>query len=350
VGSYSVRGSRGIYAYTFDADTGTLFPLGLKAESVNPSFVLLAPDGKALYAVSEVAEYKGQSSGSIRAYRVDAKTGDLQLINEVASGGAGPCYLAFDKSGSFLLAANYGGGSVAAFPILSGGKIGEASGIVEHHGSSSNPERQAKPHPHAIETTFDNRFAIAADLGLDQLLIYKFDTGRGQLLPADSPFAKVHVSSGPRHFAFHPNRHFLYLVNEIDSSVSVFAYHSEGTLAEKQTISALPAGFVGQSDAADIEISPSGNYLYVSNRGAENIGVFGIDTKTGMLMRIETVPSGGRTPHLKITPNGKFLAVANENSDNVVAFRIDEKSGRLKKFAQIEHVASPVSFAFLDLG
>jgi len=348
VGTYSVRGSRGIYAYDFDGKTGVLSPLGLKAKSTNPSFVILSPDGRVLYAVTEVAEYKGQSSGAIQAYQVDAKTGDLKLMSEVASGGAGPCYLAFDKTKSFLLTANYGGGSVAVFPLRAGGKIGEASGFVQHHGSGLNPERQGKPHPHAIETTLDNQFAIAADLGLDQLLVYKFDSNNGRLSPSDPRFAKVHGGSGPRHFAFHPNRQFLYLVNEIDSSVSVFAYDPQGTLVEKQTITALPKGFTGQSDASDIEVDASGSYLYVSNRGADTITVFGIDPEGAMLTLIETVPSSGKTPRFTIDPSGQFMLVGNENSDNVVVFHIDRKSGRLTKISEIAHVISPIGFAFLE--
>jgi 6-phosphogluconolactonase len=182
---------------------------------------------------------------------------------------------------------------------------------------------------------------------LDQLLVYKFDPGKGRLSPSDPPFAKVHGGSGPRHFAFHPNRQFLYLVNEIDSSLSVFAYDPQGTLVEKQTITALPKGFTGQSDAADIEVDASGNFLYVSHRGADNISVFGINPETGMLKLVETVTSGGKAPHFAIDPNGNFLFVAKQNSDHAVVFRIDRKSGRLTKFGETDYVVSPFSVAFL---
>jgi 6-phosphogluconolactonase len=349
VGTYQERGSKGIYAYRFDSSSGRLSAMGLQAEASNPAFLRLAPKRHILYSVNEIDNYQRTQSGAVSAYRTDAKTGALTLLNQVSSVGAGPCYLSLDKTGKFLLTANYEGGSVTAIALLPDGELGEASSSVQHHGSSVHPDRQKGPHAHFIETTFDNRFAIVADLGLDQLLVYKFDSSKGSLTPAAPPFAKLRSGSGPRYFAFHPNHRYLYLVNEITSSVTAFSYDAQtGTLQEKQTISSLPKDFKGHSDASEIHIDASGRFVYVSNRGPDTIAVFRIHPTSGTLEMVETVASGGKRPRcFAIDPSGKFLLAANQDSDNVVTFRIDPKSGRLSKLDETGGVISPVSLAFL---
>ena len=350
VGTYQERGSKGIYAYRFDSSNGRLSAIGLQAEASNPAFLRLAPKHHILYSVNEIDNYQGQHSGAISAYRADAKTGALTLLNQVSSVGAGPCYLSLDKTGKFLLAANYEGGSVAAITLLPDGKLGEASSSVQHHGSSVHPDRQKGPHAHFIETTFDNRFAIVADLGLDQLLVYKFDSSKGSLIPAPTPFAKLRSGSGPRHFVFHPNHRYLYLVNEITSSVTAFSYDAKtGRLKEKQTVSSLPKDFQGHSDASEVHMDVAGRFVYVSNRGPDTIALFRINPANGTLEMVETVSSGGKRPRcFAIDPSGNFLLAANQDSENIVTFRIDPKSGRLSKVDETGGVISPVSLAFLE--
>jgi 6-phosphogluconolactonase len=351
VGTYTVRGSRGIYAYSFDPASGHLGPLGLQAEAANPAFLAVAPNRRFLYSVSETDDYKGQHGGSLLAYRIDPKTGQLTSLNQVASGGMGPCYLSLDNAGKFVLTANYGGGSVSVFPLLPDGKLGEASAFVQHSGSGVNPDRQTGPHTHFIKTTFDDKFAITADLGLDQLMLYKFDSRKGALSASTPASVKVQGGAGPRHFVFHPNHRHLYLVNELDSSVSVFSYDQRhGALQPKQTTRALARDFKGESYAAEIQIDASGKFLYVSNRGADSIALFRINPESGMLNAVETVPSGGKTPrYFAIDPSGKFLLVGNQDSDNIVTFRIDQKSGKLTKADEIDNVISPACFAFLQI-
>ena len=246
VGTYTEEGSKskGIYAYRFDAATGQITPLGLAAETTNPSFVALHPNGRFLYAVNEVGKYQGPNSGGVSAFSIDRATGKLTFLNEVPSRGADPCYITVDKTGKHVLVANYTGGSVAVFPVLEDGKLGEASAFVQHTGKGTNPERQEAPHAHSIDLSPDNRFAMVDDLGLDELLVYKFDSTKGSLVPNDPPFAKLDAGAGPRHFALHPSGKFAYVVTEMHSSVTAFSADlGSGTFHPVQTISTLPKGF-----------------------------------------------------------------------------------------------------------
>jgi len=244
IGTYTVRGSRGIYSLGFDAASGRITLLGLQAETTNPSFVVVHKNGRFLYAVNEISDYKDQQSGAVRAYRIDPKTGALKLLNQKSSGGAGPCYISVDASGKYILVANYQGGSVATFPILGDGSLGDRSAFDQHRGSSVNLVRQKAPHAHSIVTSPDNRFAISADLGIDKLIVYHFKADDGSLTPSDPPSATVPPVEGPRHFLFHPNGKFLFVVNELASTVSVFSYERDSAkLKLQQTISTLPADF-----------------------------------------------------------------------------------------------------------
>src|SRR5947199_1274120 len=266
VGTYTGPTSKGIYAYRFNAVTGKSTSLGLVAETTSPSFLAIDRTRRFLYAVNEISDYQGQKSGGVSAFAIDPKTGKLTFLNEVPSRGADPCYVTLDKSGKYVLVANYGGGNVAAFPILNDGRLGEAATFIQHTGRGHDPERQEGPHAHEIELANNNRFAIAADLGLDELLIYHFDAAHGTLSPNNPPFAKVQLGSGPRHFAFHPNGKYVYVINEMGSTVTAFSYDAaHGTLKEQQTISTLPKDFKGKNDTAEIEVHPNGKFLYGSN-------------------------------------------------------------------------------------
>ena len=351
VGTYTEDSthSKGIYAYSFDAKTGEVAPLGVAAETTNPSFVAPSPDGHFLYAVNEVGNYKGPNSGGVSAFAVDHGTAKLTFLNEVPTRGADPCYITVDKNGRFVLVANYTGGSIAVFPVLAGGKLGEASAFVQHNGKGTNPERQEGPHAHSIDLSPDNRFAYVDDLGLDELLVYRFDSAKGTLTPNDPPFAKLDAGSGPRHFALGPSGKFAYVISEMGRTVTVFSNDvANGKLQRLQTISTLPKDFTGRNDDAEIEIHPSGKFLYASNRGNESIAVYAVDPENGTLTLVEITPTGGKEPRsFEIDPTGKFLFAANQKSDNIVVFRIDEKTGRLTPIGKVLNVPSPVCLKFL---
>ncbi|HEU4751893.1 MAG TPA: lactonase family protein, partial [Armatimonadota bacterium] len=319
------------------------------AETPNPSFVAIHPNHRFLYAANEVGSYGGQKTGSVTAFAIDPATGALTKLNDRSSHGDGPCFVSVDHRGRDVLVANYGAGSVAALPIGADGRLGEATAAIQHHGSSVDPQRQEGPHAHSINVAPDNRFAFAADLGLDKILIYRFDAARGTLTPNEPAFAKVAPGSGPRHFAFHPNGRHAYVINEMKSTVTAFDYDPKrGALAEIQTLSTLPADFHGGSSCAEVQVHPSGKFLYGSNRGHNSIAMFRIDPATGKLTAIGHEPTGGKTPrNFGIDPTGKYLLAANQDSDSLVVFRIDPESGRLTPTGSRVEVPMPVCVRFL---
>ena len=367
VGTYTGAESKGIYAYGYDAASGKLTPLGLAAETANPSFLTVDGGRKFLYAVNEVHDYKGENSGAVTAFAIaDLKTGKLTELNQVSSHGADPCYVAFDRTGKYALVANYTGGTVAVFPLASDGRIGEASSVVKDSGAlGPNKDRQDAPHAHWIEASARNRYAYVADLGLDRVLIYKFDAAKGTLSAGEASFAagsSEHPSSdpkgffsatlapgsGPRHVAFSSAGKFMYVLSEMDSTVTVFANDAKQTFRSIQRISALPAGFTGSNDAAEIAMHPSGKFLYTSNRGDDSIAAFAVDRATGKLTFIQRVPGGGKTPrNFAIDPAGKRLLVANQESGNIVEFEINPATGLLKPVGEVGKVASAVDLVFV---
>ncbi|MHB8652417.1 MAG: lactonase family protein [Terriglobia bacterium] len=349
VGTYTGPSSKGIYAYRFDPATGGLTSLGLAAETSSPSFLAVDPTHRFLYAVNEIANYQGGKSGGVSAFSIDHATGNLKFLNEVASRGADPCYVSLDKTGKYVLVANYRGGSVAVFPVLKDGRLGEATAFDQHHGSSVNPERQLGPHAHMISVTPDNRFALAADLGLDELLVYRFDSAHGSLAANHPPFGKVNPGLGPRHFAFSSSGKFVYLISEMGSTITAFSYGARtGLLKEIETVSTLPADFSGVSTAAEIAVHSSGKFLYASNRGHDSIAVFAIDPRKGTLKLTEHVSTQGKTPrNFAIDPTGSYLIAANQDSNNVVIFRIDPRTDRLTPTGEVVDLQSPVCVTFL---
>ncbi len=353
VGTYTAESStsKGIYAYRYDPHGSTLTPLGLVAETTNPSFLAVHPNHRFLYAVNETGDYKGQKSGAVTAFSIDHVTGKLTQLNQVASGGADPCYITVDNTGKYVLVANYTGGSIAAFPVLADGRLGEASAFIQHTGHGTNPKRQEGPHAHSIDLSSDNSFAIVDDLGLDETLVYKFDSAKGSLTLNDPPFAQAAAGAGPRHFAFHPNGKFGYVLDEMGSTVSAFSYDGAGgDLHPLQTISSLPKGFTGHNDAAEIEVHPSGKFLYASNRGHDSIALFSIDPNKGTLKLIEYVPTKGASPrNFAIDPTGKLIFAENEKSDNIVLFRINPQSGRLTPTGKVLDISQPVCVKFVPI-
>lgn len=351
VGTYTQDGStsKGIYAYRYDAANHEITDLGVAAETANPSFVALSPNGKYLYAVNELQNYKGPNSGGVSAFSVDSSTGKLTFLNEVPSRGADPSYITVDKTGKWVLIANYTGGSIAVFPVLGDGKIGEAKTFVQHTGQGANPQRQEGPHAHSINLSPDNRFAYVDDLGLDELLVYKFDSAKGALTPNDPPYVKLDPGSGPRHFALAASGKFAYVVSEIKGTVTVFSLDSRtGTLHTLQTVSTLPEGFKGDIEDAEVVIHPSGKFLYASNRGDGNsIAVFAIDGAKGTLTPVEYASTQGKTPRsFEIDPTGTLLFAENQQSNNIVVFKIDQQTGKLTPTGKVVDVPSPVDVKF----
>jgi 6-phosphogluconolactonase len=351
VGTYTGGKSKGIYYCELDTETGKLSEPRLAAEIVNPSFLAIHPNGKFLYAVNEVGEFNGKKAGSVTAYSIDAKTGDLTQLNQQSSVGTGPCHITTDKDGKHVFVANYGGGSVAALPVQADGKLGEATAFIQHDGKSVNPNRQGEPHAHSIYADPGNRFVVSADLGLDKILVYKYDAGKGTLTPNAPAFASVKPGAGPRHFAFTPDGKFAYVINELNSTVIAFEYDANtGTLKEIQTLTTLPDGFSGENYPADLQTHPSGKFLYGTNRGHDSVAAYAIDAKTGKLTSLGQTLTQGKNPrNFGIDPTGNFLIAANQESNSLVVFRINPESGALTPTGQTAEVGKPVCVKFLPL-
>ncbi|HLY19839.1 MAG TPA: lactonase family protein [Bryobacteraceae bacterium] len=348
-GTYTDKGSKGIYACRFHPGNGKLGPVTLVAETRNPSFLAADPASHYLFAANEIGDYQGAKSGSVSSFAIDRRTGKLTALNTVASRGADPCHLTVDKTSRHVLAANYTGGSVAVLPIQPDGKLAEASDFVQHHGSSVDPERQKEPHAHDVVLTPGDRFAVVADLGLDHLQVYRYDGQAGKLTSNEPPYGHVKPGSGPRHFALHPNGRFAYVINEMGNTITAFDWDGEkGTFNETQTISTLPKDFKGENSTAELVVHPSGRYLYGSNRGHDSIAVYAIDPAKGALTLIEIVPTGGKEPrNFALDPTGAWLFAANQNSNTVVLFRINPRNGRLTLGGQQLEVLSPVCVTFV---
>jgi len=347
-GTYTTKTqSKGIYAFRYDAVNGKMTALGLAAESPDPSFVAIHPSGRFLYAVNE-----GGKSSFVTSFSLDAKTGKLTQLNQVSSLGEDPCYITFDQSGKYILVANYTSGTLAVFPILSDGKIGEKTYLHQDTGTlGPKKDRQEGPHAHWIETSADNRYALAADLGLDQILIFQFDAGKGTLGPHMPPSAALKTGSGPRHAIFSPNGKFLFVVSELSSTATSFSYEPKtGDLKQVNTVSTLPPEFSGRNDVAEAAVHPNGRYLYVSNRGMDSIALFAIDPKKGTLSPRGTVPTGGKEPrHFALDPAGNFMFVENQLSDTIVIFHVDALSGDLTPTGDTLSVPSPVCLKFIPV-
>jgi 6-phosphogluconolactonase len=348
-GTYTGAKSKGIYVSRFDPATGRLSAPELAAETRNPSFLAVHPGGHFLYAVGEVNSAGGKPGGIVSAFSLDRQTGKLTPLNQQASGGGGPCHLSVDATGKCLLVANYNSGSIAALPIHADGSLGEATTTIQHAGSSVNPQRQGGPHAHFICPSPDNRFALNCDLGLDQVLVYRLDADAAKLVPGDPPFATVPPGAGPRHLTFSPDGKFVYVINEMGSTISVFAYDANSAaMSRVQTLSTLPKDFSTNNTCAEIVMHPSGKFLYGSNRGHDSIAIFTVDKKSGRLTLIEHQSSQGRTPrHIAIDPTGRWLFAENQASNSVIVFALSPDTGKLKTTGQSLTVGSPVCAVFV---
>jgi 6-phosphogluconolactonase len=348
VGTYTggagAEKSQGIYVLDLDLSSGKLGGPRLAGLAIDPSFLAIHPNRKLLYAVSERSEVEGRNGGAVLGFSIDPETGKLELLNQQSSRGAGPCHLIVDRAGRNVLVANYGSGSVACLPIDGDGRLREASSFIQHQGLGNDPARQEGPHAHSINLDAAGRFAITADLGLDKVFVYRFDGAAGTLMANDPPFAKVAPASGPRHFAFHPDGRFGYVINEMANTVTGFAYDAgAGSLHEIQTISTLPEGFRGTSHTAEIQVHPSGKFLYGSNRGHDSIAIYAIDAQTGKLAPVGIEPTQGKNPrNFAVDPTGAYLLAENGDSGTIVVFRIDPRTGALRPTGQTVRVPKPV--------
>jgi 6-phosphogluconolactonase len=348
IGTYTRGKSEGIYVYRMDRSTGALRHQSTAVGVENPSFLALSPDNQYLYAVNEVKAFEETQGGAVSAFAVAKATGDLSFVNTKPTFGADPCHLVVDATGRFVLVANYTGGSLTVFPIRRVGDLGDPTDFVQHLGSSIDAQRQEGPHAHSIVLDPTNRYAFAPDLGLDKVMSYTFDAAKGRLKPNVEPWAKVTPGAGPRHFAFHPSGAYAYLITELNSTLTAFNYDAAcGALREQDTVPALPAEFEGQSHCADIHVTPSGRFVYGSNRGHDSLVIYAIDRSTGALTYVGHESTRGRTPrNFAIDPTGRFLLAANQNSDTVVVFRIDPDTGQLTGTGHVADVPTPVCLLF----
>lgn len=344
VGTYSLRGSEGIYVFEFDRKAGTVKPLQSVSNTKSPSFLAIHPSKKYLYSVNEDAKTGPTKGGAVSAYAIDGATGKLTFLNGQSSLGGGPCHISIDQTGKTAFVSNYGGGSLAVLPIKSDGMLGAATDSVKYTGKGPNARRQEKAHVHSTIVSPDNRFIYVSDLGTDKLNIFEADVKNSTVKSAQTPYVSVNPGSGPRHFTFHPNGKFAYLVEELTSSVAVFSRDAKtGALTLlSDGVKTLPENFSGENTSADIHIDPSGRFLYQSNRGRNALAIFAIDSN-GKLTSLGDEPTMGKTPrNFMIDPKGDFVFVVNQDSDNMTLFRRDQKTGKLTYTGQSVQVPAPV--------
>jgi 6-phosphogluconolactonase len=348
VGTYTGPHSKGIYSFQFDPATGKFTEPQVAAETDNPSFLALDPHDHFLYAVNELESYKGTPSGAVSVFEIDPATMKLTFRQQVASLGEDPAYIAVDHTGHDVLVANYTSGNVAVFPIAKNGTLGEHSALDQHQGSSVNPDRQKGPHAHSIQLTNDNRFAMSADLGLDKIIIDRFDPARGTLSPNDPPFATVAPGSGPRHLAFSANSKFVYLIDEMGTNVTVFSLNAKtGAMHELQAIPTI-AEHDAANTAAEIALDPTGRFLYTSTRKADVITEFSVNQHSGRLTLVDRTAAGGKTPRFfALDPTGQWMFVADQDSDSIVLFRVDKNTGKLTPTGDRIQIGSPVCLVFM---
>src|SRR5579864_3090647 len=352
--------SKGIYVSRFQPATGKVSKPELAAEIVNPAFLAVHPNQRFLYVATEDPLSRGPNfdhESYVSAFAIDLSTGKLHLLNTLPTGGTSTCYLSVDKTGHYVLMANFGNSSVTVLRINDDGTIGEQTAFMKHIGHGKDPAFQSKAHPHSIDVSPDNRFAIVSDLGIDKVFVYHFNAETGALSPEQPPFVEAERGGGPRHFVFDSAGKFGYALHEMSGFVTVMAWDgANGSFTKVQDAKTLQPDFVGSNDSAEIAIHPNGKFLYESNRrfrgpqmwGPDSIGVFAIDASNGTLSEVEQVAPGGTMPRsFAIDPTGSYLFAANELTGNVVLFHIDENSGRLTPANREVKIDVPVCIVFV---
>jgi 6-phosphogluconolactonase len=338
----------GIYICRLDQTSGALELVGKTTGVTNPSYLAFDSTGCFLYAVNELKEYQDKPTGTVSAFAVDPKTGKLEFLNKKPTHGTDPCHVLVDQKRRYVFVANFMSGSVCVLPVLDDGSLGEASDFIQHQGSGIDPARQKGPHAHSVTLDEAGRFAFVPDLGLDKLMAYTFDPKRGMLEANEVPWVKMKPGAGPRHVAFHPGGRLAFLINELDSTLASLSYDGrKGTFNVLQIVPTLPEGYHGESTCADIQVSPSGAFVYGSNRGHDSIVIYRINQRTGRLTCVGHQPTQGKTPRsFGVDPGGRFLLVANQDSDTIVTFKIEPKTGKLLPTGHTLPVPTPVCVKF----
>lgn len=348
IGAYTGAGSQGIYAAEFDPVQGVLGRPELAAKARNPTFLAAHPGGRWIYAVSEIENFGGGRTGAVSAFAREPGSRRLRPLNQQPSGGAGPCHLSLDRSGRVLLVANYSSGSVAALPIGPDGALGAPASVIQHRGASVDPARQKGPHAHFIAPDPANRLALACDLGLDRILVYRLDVAAAALAPHQPPCGATPPGSGPRHLVFFPDARFIWVINEMACTISTFALAADtGALRLLETIPSLPRELQAGDSGAEIALDPAGRWLYCSNRGHDSLCWFRIDPSTGKLAWAGQASAGGRTPrHFAFSPDGGWVLASNQDSDHISIFRVDKATGKLAPAGVSAPISKPVCVLF----
>jgi 6-phosphogluconolactonase len=352
IGTYTGPKSDGVYVASFDSDTGELGEPKLAAKTPNPTFIAIDPDGNHLYAANEVGRWKGKRGGFVTAFQIDRTTGELKELNQQSTVGDGPCHVVVDKTGKYVLASNYGGGSIASLPVNPDGSLQANTFFAQFTGSSVNQDRQKEPHAHSMTLSPDNKIAFVCDLGTDKLHAFDFTPAEGLRSAHTNLDTLMTPGSGPRHCSFSPDGRNLYVINEMLLTITVLGFdEASHKLTEIQTISTVPEGVSGsQYSTAEVRVHPSGRFVYGSNRGHHSIAAFARDADTGKLTALGQTATGGKTPrNFNIDPSGKFLLVGNQDTDNITLFRIDEATGKLSKMDRELKVGGPVCLRFVSV-
>jgi 3-carboxymuconate cyclase len=346
------RPGRGFSLAYLDTVTGLMSQPKFIEVSPAPSYFVIHPNGEMLYSVNELDSFpKKWSGGGISAYKIIPSREKLRLIDRVASGGASPCFINFDKELSHVLVANYNGGSASVVKLNADGSFGPQTSLVRHAGKSANTVRQEKAHVHSIKVDPSGKFALSCDLGVDKFFVYRYNSKTGILLPNDPAFVALKPGSGPRHFSFHPNGKFVYVINELSATISVFSWSSgKGLLKEIETVQTLPVDFKEPNTSAEITVHPNGKFLYCTNRGHNSVSTFLINAETGKLTQLQQIFSQGNAPrNFAIDPSGRWIVLSNHNSDNVVVYRLNTVSGLLMPTGQSVSIPSPYGIQFLRM-
>jgi len=350
-GTYTKGKSEGIYVYKFNSGSGDVSPVNKATGIKNPSFLAVSPDQRFVYAVEE--NHGGANVGNVVAYSFNKTDGSLTKLNSLPSSGEDPCYIAVDKTGKWVIVGNYSSGTLAVLSVNKDGSLGKTVTKIAHKGTGPNKDRQEGPHVHSTVLSPDNKFLFVPDLGIDKVMIYAFNVKTGKLTPAKKPSASVRPGSGPRHFDFHPNGKYAYVMEEMGGAVTAFAYDAAtGGLKAIQTISSLPPDYKGSIGSADIHVSPDGRFLYASNRGESNtLAIYSIDATTGKLKFLAHQSTMGNIPrNFSFDPTSNFLLVANQESDNIVIFKRDANTGLLTDTGKRIDVGNPVCIKWANVG
>ncbi|MFP4342488.1 MAG: lactonase family protein [Cyclobacteriaceae bacterium] len=338
LGTYSERGSEGIYVMNLDRGSGTLTPLQTVPHKNSPTFLEVHPSGRYLYAVYREGMDEDDKNGTVTAFEIDQQSGKLSLLNEQSSLGAGPCHISLAPDGKFAFVSNYAGGSLAVYPVNADGSLGKAADFVQHKGKGAHEQRQTAPHMHSVIPSENGRFIYASDLGIDKIMIYEVNPQSGRLSAAATPYVASQAGAGPRHFALHPHQDYAFSIEELSSTITSYKVDkAAGALSPLQSVSALPEQVkLENNTTADIHVSPDGKFVYGSNRGHDSIVIYAFDPESGKMTYVGHEASGGGHPrNFCIDQKGEFIFVANRDDDNVVSFRRNKASGRLTRLDEV---------------